>query len=155
MSEIPAHKEDIEDRHEDEGEEIDPADTTPLESCSAPIVTAPASEDDNSSQPPNDYDEGPVPTPSTWNPTEYLWEKEFEFPDATREEIMNRLFKQVYDLRKILLDRIKGCTWVTKEDELIHGLNNIWVMHYKLHNIDKKVPRDPDHDLKYIHKDHD
>ena len=48
MSRIPYYLEDIEDRHEDEGEEIDPTDITPLESCSAPIVTAPASEDEDS-----------------------------------------------------------------------------------------------------------
>ena len=42
--------------HQDEGEEIDPIDIAPLESCSAPIVTAPASEDESSSQPPEDGD---------------------------------------------------------------------------------------------------
>ena len=148
MRGIPAYLEDIEDGREDEGEEIDPADITPLESCSAPIVTAPASEDESSSQPPEDGDEVPVPNPSIWDPSRYLWEKEFEFPDATRDEIMCRFFKQVYDLLRILEDRVRNCPLDTEEDELIQGLNNILAMQYKLRTLDKKVPRDPDHDPK-------
>jgi len=165
-------------------DEVDPADFTPLVSGNAPIVTAPASEDENVAEDlvedRNDDEEMEVvplmlrdvissleelnkelrsilsPAPGdacshqppvlpridVWD-TGRAWEREYKlYPDPSREEISDRLFNHVVDLRRIMHERINQQTWNKRDRELIDGLNNISVMHVRLGRLTEKVLKD-------------
>ena len=73
-----------------------------------------------------------VPRINVWD-TERAWEREYKLHfDSSRDEISNRLFKQVVDLLRIMHERVSQQTWNERDKELIDGLNNIPVMHVRL-----------------------
>ena len=151
-------------------DEVDPTNLAPLVSGSAPIVTAPASEDgdvaeekvddgneddddteglvkalqkvlDNleelnkelrdlvsprggasTQQPPMD------PIIDVWD-TGKAWEREYDlYPEASRDDINIRLYNQQ--------------TWKKEDKDLVDGLTNILVMHFRLSRLTEKVLKD-------------
>ena len=89
-----------------------------------------------SQQPPLD------PRIDVWD-TGRAWEREYKLhPNSSRDEISNRLFNQVVDLRRIMHDRISQQTWNERDKKLIDGLNNISVMHVRLSRLTEKVLKD-------------
>jgi len=156
-----------------DGDEVDPADLAPLISGNAPIVTVPASEDededseedellelmqntlkeleersrrmiqglqglgqeldsklsrrDTSSLKPTD-----VPNVDVWD-TGKVVEQEYRLhPDPTMMEVRDRLSDQVFDLLRILEERVDQRTCKDKDIELIEGLKTIQVLHSRL-----------------------
>jgi len=156
-----------------DGDEVDPADLAPLISGNAPIVTVPASEDededseedellelmqntlkeleersrsmiqglqgldqeldsmmsrrDTSSRKPTD-----VPNVDVWD-TGKVVEQEYRLhPDPTMMEVRDRLSDQVFDLLRILEERVNQRTCKDKDIELIEGLKTIQVLHSRL-----------------------
>ena len=83
-----------------------------LFSGNAPIVTAPASEDEDVAK---DVVEDE-------NDDEERW-----------------LFNQVVDLLRIMHERVNQQTWNERDKELIDGLNNISVMHLRLGRLTEKM----------------
>ena len=99
-------------------------------------ILSPAPGDTWSHQPPV------LPCIDVWD-TGRAWEHEYKlYPDPSREEISDRLFNQVVDLRRIMHERISQQTWNKRDRELINGLNNISVMHVRLGRLTEKVLKD-------------
>ena len=154
--------------------EVDPVDIAPLVSGDAPIITAPASEDeevtedvledniadediqdflgnldklenevkklqdgiedilshitrDTSSQQP-----AVVHNVDVWDTGKAVEQEYRLYPDSNRKEISDRLSDQVWDLLRILQERVDQHTCNIKDIELIDGLKAILVLHYRL-----------------------
>ena len=152
----------IEEPEPDEEEEVDPADLAPLISGNTPIVTVPASEDEDvaeevvadgaegvirgleeltqeirsRSSPPCE-DAGAeqhtvVPNVDIWD-TGKAVEQEFRlYPNPTREEVRDRLDNQVWNLLRIIQERVDQYTCNNTDMRLVDGLNAISVMHARL-----------------------
>ena len=146
----------------DEDEEVDPADLAPCISGNTPIITIPASEDeevagevtadeaeeviqgleeltqeikDKTSPPCEDAgseQHAVVPNVDIWN-TEKAIELEFRLdPNPTRKGLKDRLDNQVWDLLRIIQERVDQNTYNNTDMRLVDGLNPISVMHDRL-----------------------
>ena len=80
-----------------------------------------------------------VPHVEVWD-TEKAWEWEYRlYPHSNRKEVSDRLSTQVWDLLRIMQERIDQQTWNSKDIELIDGLKAISIMHFKLGKLTEKV----------------
>ena len=61
------------------------------------------------------------------------------YPASTRKEVSDRLFNQVWDLLRILQERVDQQTCNYKDIKLIDGLKAISVMHARLGRLTEKV----------------
>ena len=152
----------VEEPEPDEDEEVDPTDLTPLISGNTPIITIPASEDEgvagevaadgaegviqgleeltqeikNRTSPPcedaGSEQHAVVPKVDIWN-TEKAIEQEYRlYPNPTREGLRDRLDNQVWDLLRIIQERVDQNTCNNIDMRLVDGLNAISVMHARL-----------------------
>ena len=155
-------------------DEVDPADLTPLISGDTPIVTVPASEDEDvAEEVVEDKDEDEkvediphilreviqdleelnrelrsmvspplgdtssqqhtvVPNVDVWDTGKALEQEYRLYPIPTREEVRDRLDNQVWDLLRIMQERVDQYTCNNMDMRLIDGLNAISVMHARL-----------------------
>ena len=77
------------------------------------------SDDEDSLRPVKDGDERPDHTPCIWDPPGNLQKKEYQFSHSTKEEIMTRLFRQVWDLLKYLEELNRKPTPWNDEDDIL------------------------------------
>ena len=150
-------------------DEVDPADLTPLISGNTPIVTVPASEDEDEYEKVEDVPhilrvviqglEGlnrelrsilslgdtssqqhtVVPNVDVCDTGKALEEEYRLYPDPTMEEVRDRLSNQVWDLLQIMQERVDQNTCNNIDMKLIEGLKAISVMHARLSNLTEKV----------------
>ena len=150
-------------------DEVDPADLTPLISGNTPIVTVPASEDEDEYEKVEDVPhilrvviqglEGSnrelrsilsfgdtssqqhtvVPNVDVCDTGKALEEEYRLYPDPTMEEVRDRLSNQVWDLLQIMQERVDQNTCNNIDMKLIDGLKAISVMHARLSNLTEKV----------------
>ena len=159
----------LDDGHD---EEIDPADLVPSISGNTPITTVPASRAEggrdemenmytflgeiveqiqafnstmqggsNSGRPPV------VPDDRLWD-TEAAWDREFSlYPDASRSDIISRLYNQVWDLLQKMKERVTQQTWKREDQDIVEGLINILILSVRNNIISNKIiteqPRRP------------
>jgi len=174
----PAYIEELES-----DEDVDPADLAPLISGNTPIVTVPASEDEDvAEEVVEDGDEDPdeedlpkmmqdvleelvelnrevtqglqgldqelgsimslrdtssqqptvVPNVDVWDTGKAIEQEYRLHPDPTMMEVRDRLSDQVFDLLRILEERVNQRTCKDKDIELIEGLKTIQVLHSRL-----------------------
>ena len=167
-----------------DGDEVDPVYVTPFVSGNAPIITVPASEDEeadvevvaggaeggrdetenmynflgeivekiqafnstmqgssNSGRPPV------VPDDKLWD-TEAAWDREFSlYPDASRSDIISRLYNQVWDLLQKMKERVTQQTWKREDQDIVEGLINTLILSVRNNIISNKIiteqPRRP------------
>jgi len=93
---------------EDDDDEIDPADLAPLESCLAPIVTVPASEDESESE------DGSIPALET----------DLSSISQKLERIMGSIFQEQKE--KILF---WGIMWIWRKKLVLNHLMNGQLFH--------------------------
>ena len=72
--------------------------------------------------------------------TRKVWELEYRLrPDQSIDEISSRLSNQVWDLLRILQERVDQRTCNNKDIKLIDGLKAISVMHARLGKLTEKA----------------
>ena len=150
-------------------DEVDPADLTPLISGNTPIVTVPASEDEDEYEKVEDVPhilrvviqglEGlnrelrsiwslgdtssqqhtVVPNVDVCDTGKALEEEYRLYTDPTMEEVRDRLSNQVWDLLQIMQERVDQNTCNNIDMKLIEGLKAITVMHTRLSSLTEKV----------------
>ena len=80
-----------------------------------------------------------VPNVDVWD-TGKAWEQEYIlYPTSNRKEVSDRLSNQVWDLLRILQERVDQQTCNSKDIKLIDGLKAISVMHFTLGRLTEKV----------------
>ena len=143
-------------------EEVNPTDLAPFISGNTPTISIPASEDEevagevtadgaegviqgleeltqeikNKTSPPcedaGSEQHAVVPNVDIWN-TEKAIELEFRLdPNPTRKGLKDRLDNQVWDLLRIIQERVDQNTYNNTDMRLVDGLHAISVMHARL-----------------------
>ena len=80
-----------------------------------------------------------VPQVEVWD-TGKAWEQEYRLhPDSTRKEVSDRLSNQVWDLLRIMQERVDQQTCNSKDKKLIDGLKAISVMYFTLGKLTERV----------------
>ena len=80
-----------------------------------------------------------VPYVDVWD-TGKAWEQEYRlYPTSNRKEVSDRLSNQVWDLLRIMQERVDQQTCNSKDIKLIDGLKAISVMHFTLGRLTEKV----------------
>ena len=152
----------VEEPEPDEDEKVDPADLAPFISGNTPTISIPASEDEevagevtadgaegviqgleeltqeikNKTSPPcedaGSEQHAVVPNVDIWN-TEKAIEQEYRLhPNPTIIGLRDRLDEQVWDLLRIIQERVDQNTCNNIDMRLVDGLNAISVMHARL-----------------------
>ena len=154
---------------EPDGDEVDPADLAPSVSGNDPIITVPASEDEEekvneilkelersnaetedilkkmreiiSSLPEgtSSRQHTVVPNIDVWDTGKVIEQEYRLYPDPTMKEVRDRLSNQVWDLLQILHERVNQHTYDNKDIELISGLKTILVLNSRLSVITETV----------------
>ena len=96
-------------------------------------ILSPTPGDTSSQQPPV------VPNVDVWDTGKALEQEYRMYPASTRKEVSDRLFNQVWDLLRILQERVDQQTCNYKDIKLIDGLKAISVMHARLGRLTEKV----------------
>ena len=80
-----------------------------------------------------------VPYVDVWDTGKALEQEYRMYPASTRKEVSDRLSNQVWDLLRILQERVDQQTCNSKDIKLIDGLKAISVMHFRLGRLTEKV----------------
>ena len=144
--------------------DIDPADLAPLISGNTPIITVPASRDDegrdetesmhdflgeiveqiqafnSTMQGGNNSGRPPVvPDDKLWD-TEAAWDREFSlYPNAGRDVVISRLYNQVWDLLQKMKERVTQQTWKREDQDIVKGLINILILSVRNNIISNEI----------------
>ena len=82
------------------------------------------------------------PHTDVWD-TGRAWEREYNLhPESTRDDISARLYNQVADMLQIMQEHVNQQTWNKGDKDLIDGLANILVMHFRLGRLTEKKLKD-------------
>ena len=152
-------------------DEVNPVDLVPLVSGDTPMISVPTSEDEQAavalgeerletkvkelrkeimdllssiSEDLSSLQSADVPQVEVWD-TGKTWELEYRLhPDRSIDEISSRLSNQVWDLLRLLQERVDQRTYNNKDIRhkdirLIDGLMAISVMHAQLGNLTEKA----------------
>ena len=83
-----------------------------------------------------------VPDDKLWD-TGLAWEREFDlYPDASREDIISRVYNQVWDLLQKMKERVTQQTWRTEDHEIVEGLINIMILSVRINISTHKILKD-------------
>ena len=80
-----------------------------------------------------------VPDDKLWD-TGLAWEREFDlYPDASRSDIISRLYNQVWDLLQKMKERVTQQTWKREDQDIVEGLINILILSVRNNIISNKI----------------
>ena len=96
-------------------------------------ILSPTPGDTSSQQPPV------VPNVDVWDTGKALEQEYRMYPDSNRKEVSDRLSNQIWDLLRIMQERVDQQTCNNKDIELIDGLKAISVMHIRLGKLTERV----------------
>ena len=80
-----------------------------------------------------------VPDDKLWD-TGLAWEREFDlYPDASRSDIISRLYNQVWDLLQKMKERVTQQTWKREDQDIVEGLINILILSVRNNIISNEI----------------
>ena len=82
------------------------------------------------------------PHTDVWD-TGRAWEREYNLhPESSRDDFSARLYNQAVNILQIMQEHVNQQTWNKGDKDLIDGLANILVMHFRLGRLTEKKLKD-------------